>query len=428
VFEDFHFMKESENMKKLLFITPELPFPLQSGGKVKSMKLLQSLAERYDVTLVSPLKQDDAKYLDAFHSISPCSQHFHVELNVARSPYQLVASYLQGKPLNVRRTFSSGLNQKISKLVSQHDIVFLDHYEVFPYLPDDYSGTVVYHAHNAYYKMWERYASLPGNPAFRCVARLEAWRVKTYESSVAQRANLVFAAPNDARELVEMDVAPDKIHDTYHLGDDSQLALPELRFQDTKKCLMYVGYLGWEPNVQGLLWFIREVWPRLQKKHPDLGFSIVGKNPDERLTSAVASCSGITLKGFVSDLQEIYQQSRVSVAPLLFGSGMKVKVLDAMSRGLPTVTTTIGAEGIDVVNGSHLFVEDEPVSMCECIDELLINQHLWQRMQHHSRALVREKYNWNSMFRKMHRILDQTLADSNQPLKEDSENMVPYGG
>jgi glycosyltransferase involved in cell wall biosynthesis len=396
-------------MKRLLFITPELPYPPQSGGKVKSLKLIQSLSERYKVTLACPLKLDDADHLAAFANASPCVQHLHAPIDIPRNARNLVLSYIERRPINVRRSFDSNLAQRIAGIAGDHDIVVLDHYEVYPYVPGDYAGLVVYHAHNAYFKMWERYASLPGNPALRLAAYNEARRVRRCEASVASRANLVFAAPNDAKELIDAGVDRAKISDTFHLGDDAQLELPELSFDSTRKKLMYVGFLGWEPNVQGLLWFIEEVWPRLVQRHPDLEFDIVGKNPDQRLQGAAAAWAGIRLTGFVADLQTVYRDSRVSVAPLLFGSGMKVKVLDAMARGIPTVTTPVGAEGIEAEDGRHLLIADEPGLMADRISALLEDAEQWQRLQHYSRKLISERYTWRELFRNMHNEIDVAL-------------------
>ena len=331
-------------------------------------------------------------------------------LDVPRSAMQLAGSYLDGRPLNVRRTLDAGLRERVAAIAADFDVIFLDHYEVFPYLPASYQGMVVYHAHNAYFKIWERYATLPGHPAMRLAAHLEAKRVRRYEARVARRADLVFAAPNDGRELVASGVDAARIADTYHLGDDAHLELPELRFDDTAKKLMYVGFLGWEPNVQGLLWFIEQVWPQLVERHPDLRFYIVGKNPDQRLREAVTAHSGITLTGYVADLDAVYRDSRVSVAPLLFGSGMKVKVLDAMARGIPTVTTSVGAEGIDVEHGRELLVEDERQGMVESIDALLTDRALWERLQQCSRQLIRDRYTWRKLFTSMHAEMDRRLA------------------
>jgi glycosyltransferase involved in cell wall biosynthesis len=410
-------------MKKLLFISPELPFPAQSGGKVKTLKLVQSLAERYRVTFVSPLKLEDADHSEEFARLSGCVRHVHAPVNVPRNARNLLYSYAQGWPLNVRRTLDRGLQRQVCALADEHDVVVLDHYEVLPYLPEDYAGMVVYHAHNAYFKIWERYATQSGNPAMRLAAYLEAHRVRRFEAAVAGRADLVFAAPNDARELVDAGVPTDKIQDTYHLGDDTQLALPELRFEDTCEKLMYVGFLGWEPNVQGLLWFIENVWPMLETRHPGLCFDIVGKNPDERLQAAVADCPAIRLTGYVADLQTVYRDSRVSVAPLLFGSGMKVKVLDAMARGIPTVTTSVGAEGIEVEDRVQLMIADDPSDMAGRIDELLLDRIIWERLQVASRALIRRQYTWQRLFHSMHGAIEACLKErrrehASQPVRE----------
>lgn len=396
-------------MKELLFITSELPFPPQSGGKVKTLKMLQALAKHYRITLACPLKLDDADHLADFEAVSPCVRHLTAPVSVPRSARNLVKSYVRGVPLNTLRTSSAALRERVASIADHHDVVLLDHFETAPYLPDNYNGLVVYHAHNAYFKLWQRFAEQPGNPALRVAAKLESLRVRRAEVALAQRADLVFAAPNDADELVRAGADAGRMHDTYHLGDDSQLELPQLRFEDTRKKLMYVGFLGWEANVQGLLWFVQSVWPTLAKRHPDLRFDIVGKNPDSRLVEAVHPHPGICLRGFVEDLETVYKDSRVSVAPLLFGSGMKVKVLDAMARGMPVVTTDIGAEGIDIVKGAHMLVENDPHSMAMQIERLLSDAPLWEILNTRSRQLVADRYTWSQLFAQMVRTMEQAI-------------------
>ena len=401
-------------MKKLLFITPELPYPAQSGGKLKSLKLLSALATHYDVTLACPLKMGDSGHLEDFVKISPCTIHMHNTVNVSRTPRNLAASYIKRVPLNVYRTANNSLKRKIESIAHHYDIVFLDHFEVYPYLPKCFGGLTIYHAHNAYFKMWKRYAQLPGNTLMRAAAWLESNRVKKYESEVASSTDITFAAPNDLQELIGEGVPASKLRNTYHLGDDSQLELPDLRFSDSKEKLMYVGFLGWEPNSQGLIWFIKTVWPLIKRQHPNLTFDIVGKDADPRLCSLVESNDDISLKGFVYDLQNIYRESRISVAPLLFGSGMKVKVLDSLSRGMPTVTTSIGAEGIAIEPDQHILVADEPAAMAESIHRLLTDQLLWEKLQRNSRALVAQRYTWKKLFTQMHQDIEEGLQKKNE--------------
>lgn len=396
-------------MKKLLFITPELPYPLQSGGKVKTFKLLQSLAERYEVTLVCPLKNEDADHRDAFHRVSPCVAHVHQRVNVPRTAWNLSRSYLNGIPLNVWRTVDWKLKSAVAHMANRFDVVFLDHYESATFLPARFRGLRVYHAHNAYHQLWRRYAAVSRNPLVKFAATLEALRVRRFETRTACTADLVFAAPNDGRELVAAGVPEESIRETFHLGDEHQLGLPDLAFSRSAKKLLYVGYLGWEPNVQGLLWFIEQVWPRLLKTHPRLRLDIVGKDPDLRLQCAVAAHAGIRLTGFIDDLEAVYGSARVSIAPLLFGSGMKVKVLDAMARGMPTVTTSIGVEGIDASHGEHLLVSDDPAEFADQINLLLQDEALWHRLSGNSRTLIRARYTWNQLLKNMHWALKEAL-------------------
>lgn len=397
-------------MPRLLFLTPELPYPPHSGGKLKSLKLLDALAARHEVTLASPLKLDDAQHRAAFEARSPCVRHLHRAVSVPRSAGSLLRSYLAGRPLNVERSFDAGLAAQLREQFAEQDLIFVDHYEVASYLPPRLDATVVYHAHNAYHMLWKRYAQLPANPLLRLAALAESARVRRAELAIARRADLVLAAPNDAQLLIDAGVAADRITHTYHLGDERQLARPELDFDRTHKRLMYVGLLGWEANVQGLLWFIEAVWPRLLAAHPDLSFHIVGRDPDARLLQASAPHPGIRLRGFVADLEQEYREARVSVAPLLFGSGMKVKVLDAMARGLPTVTTAVGAEGIDYQQRRQLAVADAPADMAAEIGALLQDRQRWDRQRRESRRLIRERYTWERLFRGMHAAMDGAVA------------------
>ena len=369
---------------------------------------------------MSPLKVDDAAHRQAFAERSPCALHIHRRVDVPRSARSLLASYLHRRPLNVERSYDSALAAQVRQLAATQDVIFLDHYEVAAYLPPDYRGTVIYHAHNAYHQLWNRYARLPGNPLLRAAAFAEALRVRRTELRIAQRADLVFAAPNDAETLVDLGLDPARVALTYHLGDDTQLEFPSLEFARTRKRLMYVGFLGWEANVVGLLWFIENVWPRLLQQHPDLEFDIVGKNPDQRLQTLAAIYPGIRLRGFVDDLEEVYAEARVSVAPLLFGSGMKVKVLDAMARGMPTVTTAVGAEGIDYINGRDLAVASSAEDMAAATLRLLEDEALWTRMCRASRQLIRERYTWRQLFNSMHDAMDSVLRRRLPPASSDA--------
>jgi glycosyltransferase involved in cell wall biosynthesis len=412
-------------MQSLLFITPELPYPAQSGGKLKSLNLLKHLASCYHVTLACPLKREDAQHLDGFMQVlgNQLALCLTTPVNVPRNALNMTRSYLRNEPLNVLRTRGAQLKQRIDALPTTFDCVYLDHYEVFQYLPTQHTGKVVYHAHNAYFRLWQRYAEICANPLFKLVAHMEAQRVKRYERRVCRRADLVFAAPDDIKALAEAGCDASIMQETYHLGDDTQMTLPAMQWQDTAKRLVYVGFLGWEANVLGLTWFLDDIWPQLKAAHPDLALDIVGKHPDDRLQTRAARDESIRLLGYVADLETVYPGARVCIAPLTFGSGMKVKVLNAMARGIPVATTRIGAESIEVEHGRHLMIATTAQDMIEDISQLLIDPVLWQRLADESRQRIAEKYTWQALFTAMDQALSSVLnpASANQSTPASNE-------
>jgi len=398
-------------MKKILFLTPELPYPPVSGGKLKSWKFLEFLTSHYKVAVGSILKENDEEHVEEFLANIKISNFFSCPVKRSRSIVNLFKSYVHQMPLNLYRTYSPEFTRQINNVIDDYDMIISDHYEVFQYIPSDYPGKVILHEHNAYYLMWERYAQSSENSlAKRLVSILEATRVKNYEKLACLRSDRIFASPNDIESLVLLGISREKFRYTYHLGDDTQLQLPSIQYAHTSKSLLYVGSLGWEANIDGLLWFIDSVWPELLLKHPDLTFTIIGKNPDQRIIDAAKPYPTIKFTGFVDILDPYFQTHRVFIAPLRFGAGMKVKVLNAMCRGIPTVTTSVGSEGMEVEHLKHLAVCDSEPEMIKSIDTLLTNEIVWKRLERHSRALITQKYTWKALFSAMKTTIDQTLS------------------
>ncbi|MEM8499757.1 MAG: glycosyltransferase [Pseudomonadota bacterium] len=397
-------------MKKLLFLSPELPYPAHSGGKLKSLQLLKHLTKHFTVTLACPLKLEDENHLRGFRSEIELRNVLCVPVARERSLANLAKSYLRGVPLNVYRSASGRLLDSLNDKQNVFDVVFVDHFEAAQYIPKDNRGRIIYHAHNTYHQTWSRFAEQEGFLPHRIAASLESYRVRAYETALCNRADLVFAAPNDIDSLRKAGAGWARFRETYHLGSESSLAAPDLMFEDTSESLLYVGYLGWEPNASGLIWFIQNVWPLLMVKYPKLTLKIVGKNPDQRLCELVNQFEAIELMGFVEDLEPCFLKSRINIAPLHFGSGMKVKVLDAMARGLPTVTTHVGVEGVSATNGVHVAVCDTAEVMATQIGRLIEDRNHWHTMSAASRELIRKKYSWEPLLRSMYEDIKRTLT------------------
>lgn len=396
-------------MPSILFLTPELPYPPHSGGRIKSWKLVEYLGAHYRLGLACALKGDDEAFSEDFARRARLTELVSEPVKIPRNLRSLVLSYLKGAPLNVLRTRSERLARAIAAMAPSYDLILCDHYEVFQYVPKDFKGPVILHEHNAYFLMWKRYAEAGANPLMRLASYLEFLRVRRYERLACRRADRILASPNDIDSLVSAGADRGKCRVTYHLGDETTLNRPPLDYEQTEPALLYVGTLTWEANVDGLLWFIEQVWPALGQTHPDLRLRIAGKQPDPRLREAAAQDSRIELLGFVEDLEPLFQRSRVFIAPLRFGAGIKVKVLSGMGRGLPTVTTSVGSEGLEVEHMVHAAIADRAPEMVAAIETLLRDRPSWERMASASRALIERHYTWDRVLGDLHREIESLL-------------------
>jgi len=153
-----------------------------------------------------------------------------------------------------------------------------------------------------------------------------------------------------------------------------------------------VGSLDWLPNVDGLLWFLDEVWPSVVEARPDATFHIVGRNPQRALLRRISR--SVSVAGSVADIREHAQDAAAFVVPLLAGGGTRLKVLEAMAMRVPIVSTRVGVEGIECVHGQHVLVADAAGDFARQLIALLDRAELRERLAMEGRQLVERRYSW----------------------------------
>ncbi|WP_428243100.1 glycosyltransferase [Gynuella sp.] len=174
---------------------------------------------------------------------------------------------------------------------------------------------------------------------------------------------------------------------------------------DQRADIMFLGNFGHAPNKEGLSWFIERIWPKVRLKLPDVHLLICGAKSDS-LNEQWAMIDGIRIMGWIEDLTPVYQSARVFVAPLCSGAGVKGKVIDALAHGLPTVMTTIAAEGIPVVNTQEAFITDNEHEWVEYLTDLYSNRLIWNKMSASSCQFVSAHYHWQRGLDQLKNILD----------------------
>ncbi|MDX1907750.1 MAG: glycosyltransferase family 4 protein [Bacteroidia bacterium] len=396
----------------LLILTSQLPWPPVKGGTGVSWRLISYLATQFEVTLCTLLKGDDSRHEAEFRQQLTLADYVSVPCDIPRSPGVVLRSYLSGRPVNLVRNWHPDMAAAVSARLPAASCVLIDHYEMCQYVPDTTPSPVVLHAHNAEYVMWARYAAISRHPLRRVVTWMESLRIRAAEARYCRQTDTVLAFPNDREALIRVAGPRAHIVEILPAADDQALELPDIQWENTRPALMYAGTLTWEANIDGLLWFGANGWPALKGLLPDITWYLCGSQPDARLVQMAAGDPAIVLTGFVEDLETYYGQCRVMIAPLRFGSGVKLKVLNTLLRGLPIVTTPIGTEGLPVTPGVHLAEADNMADFVAATVRLIQDRAHWEAVRDASRTLGRERLSAGPQLAKVRDVIQQLISAS----------------
>jgi glycosyltransferase involved in cell wall biosynthesis len=152
----------------------------------------------------------------------------------------------------------------------------------------------------------------------------------------------------------------------------------------------------WPPNIDGIRWFIDEVYPLIREKRPEIVFDVIGARPPQDLVDLNQKGIGVNVTGYVEDPNPYLEQAGVMVVPVRAGGGMRVKILNALAQRLPIVSTTIGSEGIAVESGRHLLIADTPQNFAQATLRLLNDPDLANALGRNGRQLVQEVYDYRA--------------------------------
>ncbi|GIW23333.1 MAG: glycosyl transferase [Candidatus Sericytochromatia bacterium] len=412
----------SKNEKRIIFLTPQLPFPPTSGGTIKSYKLIEYLSENYNLFLISLLKSNDeiensSFFISRFEKNLLGYKFFPIpEHSYKRNVKNLLKSYIKRIPLTVYRNYIPDVTKFIANLLEHEkfNVIFVDHYIIFHMIINlhnlirDKKIKILLHEHNAEYILWERYSATEKNILKKILTKIEAVRIRRYEKYICELSDKILCvSSNDIENLKKLGIQNNKIDLIMSVGDDNLLNKPDLNFNECENSILFIGTLSWEANLDGLIWFLEQGWNILKNKIPDVKFYIVGKNPPDKLLKVVKRDKDVILTGFVEDLEEYYRKSKVFISPLRFGSGIKIKNINAMYRGIPLVTTSIGIEGINGMDGIHFMVADDINNFIDKIHALMTRKELWEKISYAARRLMREEYTWEKSLSKLKEIIDQ---------------------
>jgi polysaccharide biosynthesis protein PslH len=372
---------------RVLFLTPRQLVAPRSGGTIKSAAVLTYLEARHDVEVVCFRGHDEPPWVREGGDAS-------IPLERDRSVRHLLSSYAAGVPLSIERNRSAAMAERVARLLEsgEHDAVFVDGWLMAQYVPEGFAGIRLLHEHNAEHVMWRRHAELETNPFRRALVRLEARRVRRYEAGLLARFDVVFAvSERDRATLAALVSTGPEITLLPNVADPALLERPELT-PPPEPALLFLATLSWPPNAEGLSRFLVEDFPELLDRVPDARLVVAGSGATDRLVRQVHESRGAEFAGPVEDVEALYARARCFVDVGVGGSGTKVKVLNALARGLPVVTGPDGAAGLEVSSGEHLLVGDDLEGMVASLEFVIQEDAAWTTLSRNGRDLVRRRY------------------------------------
>jgi glycosyltransferase involved in cell wall biosynthesis len=341
---------------------------------------------------------------------------------------------LAGKPPELKLLHSEELGGKIRQLIStmDFDVVQIEHARMGLYLetlPQNRRCKSILMFHNFTFQQYNRVSQIEQRWDRKLRALLNSVAMRQWEPRYAERFDHCTTVSEIDRRLL-LKANPRLRVDVIPNGVDIQKYQP-LPAENASPALLFIGNMGYPPCVDAALYFCREIFPRIRRTISAAELWIVGRDPRPEVLQL--NGDGVHVTGRVDDVIPYYRQSAVCVVPLRAGGGTRLKILEAMALGRPVVSTTIGCEGLEVVDGEHLLIADGPEQFAEKTVCLLTDRQLYQHISTKGRQLVQTRYDWDKIAGRLMEVyafmLEQpdrlkTMANGKRPKVEGSDDVL----
>lgn len=401
-------------MGNILILTPQVPYPPRQGTALRNWGILRGLAEHHAISLLSFVSEDQASTPDAV--LEAQTERIALIPQPARAITDRLRDLLfTQRPDLIQRLASPVFAQQLQEWTTRHtfDWLLIEGLEMAPYLevvPRPHRPAVIFDDHNCEYLLQQRAARADfggesakvgddaslGSRAMRWVRALYSsiqWRrLRSYEAQVCRAADIVVAVSHaDAEALraiapdVDPLVIPNGIDVASYAGFEETVPLSQPAF-------VFTGTMDFRPNVDGVLWFVRHVWPNIRAALPGAHFYVVGRNPHPRL-DVLREIAGVEVTGSVPDTRPYIRAAMVYVVPLLVGGGTRLKLLESTAMGKPIVATPLAAEGFTDPDRAMLLA-DGPEDFADVCISLAKSSEARARHSARARAYA-DAYDWD---------------------------------
>jgi len=410
---------------RILWVKANKILPVHSGGNIRSYHILRQLASRHELTFFSyysgaPDSEYEAELARQFPG-AVCLCTGKRGSNGFSRGLDYCARLAMAAPYAVSRFESVHVREKLDAWFEKKffDVAVCDFLDAAVNFPRVLAIPTVLFQHNIESEIWRRHALTGRNLVRKFLYRVEFEKMLNYEPDAVRRFHHIIAVSEHDRRL--MSVWTDSARITVvPTGVDLQQYRPGVASGVSEPSVLFVGAMDWEPNIDAVEYFCDEIWPSIQALVPAARFRIVGRDPGRRVQRLASSSVEVT--GAVPSIVDHLRQSAVVVVPLRIGGGTRLKVYEAMAAGKAVVSTTVGAEGLDVHHDQDILLADDPGAFARAVTVLLQDGDLRRRYERAAAAALAARYDWSAIGDKFGQVLE-TLAAKTVP--EDSHQAEP---
>jgi glycosyltransferase involved in cell wall biosynthesis len=389
---------------KILMLTPYLPYPLYSGGQIRSYNLLKNLSKKHEITLFSFIRSSkEAQYLKDLKPF--CKKVVIFKRRQAWDPRNLLLALFTPYPFLVSiylsRSFRHAISAELSK--GNYDLIHAETFYIMPNLPPTKVPTLlveqtieylVYQQFVRDFKLW------PLKPLlYFDVLKINLWEKYYWR----QATRLAAMSSSDAQVMAKL-TSRAKI-DVVANGVDVGYFAKSPVSKPAEATVLFVGNFKWLPNRDAVFYLVNRIWPLIKSKLPKAKLWIVGRNPTSEILKLEQK--DVKVDGNISDIRTAFAKARVLLAPIRNGRGTKYKVLEAMASNTPVVTTKIGIEGISAVKHQSVLLGESSQALAQAVVDILTNKELAQRLATNAKQLVVEEYSWSVISRQLDKIYQE---------------------
>lgn len=385
-------------------LTPYLPYPLLSGGQIRTYNLLKKLSTKHEVTLFSLIKNESEK-----EHISELKKYCKKVEVFKRSekPFtftNIIKTAFSSYPFLVIRNHAPKIISAVEKELknNHYDLIHAETFYMMPHIPKTDIPTILVEQ-TIEYLGYESYAKKAFG-LIRPILNIDIQKIKKWEEYYWKACDTLIVMSEDDKKFIANIIKDEQKIEVVANGVDTKW------FNEYKKklrnvpTLLSVGTFKWLPNVEAVRFLVDKVWPLIKTKVPSAELLIVGNAPTSEIYDYEKQDQSIKVLGRIEDIRDAFAQAHLLMAPVFSGKGTRYKVLEAMASGTPVVATTTAVEGLNVKNGVEVMTSNSKHEMANLAVELLNNEDLRKKMAENGKKFVTKNYDWDLISDKLDKI------------------------